>query len=73
MKRFKDNKSLLDNRRFEGTEHQKKQWLANLSRKKALQLEESLISSAFIWEWRRNFSKDRPVCLRKSLGKKCKK
>ena len=46
--------------------------LANLSWKKALRLEESLISSELIWEWRRNFSEDNPVCLRKSLRKKRK-
>ena len=69
MKRFKDNKYLLDNRRFERSVRQKNQWLANLSLKKALQLEESLISSALIWEWRRNFFDDNPLCLKKSLGK----
>jgi hypothetical protein len=70
MKRFKNNKYLLDKRRFESSEQQKKRWLRNLSFKKALRLEESLISSALIWEWRRNFSKDNPVCLKKSLQKR---
>lgn len=69
MKRFKDNKYLLDKRRFEESERQKKRWLRNLSWKKALQLEESLISSALIWEWRRNFFEDNPLCLKKSLAK----
>jgi hypothetical protein len=69
MKRLKDNKYLLDNRRFEKSMRQKNQWLANLSMKKALQLEESLISSSLIWEWRRNFFDDNPLCLKKSLGK----
>jgi len=70
MKRCKDNKYLLDKRRFEEPERQKKRWLRNLSWKKALQLEESLISSALIWEWRRNFPEDNPVCLKLSLKKK---
>ena len=69
MRRFKDNKYLLDKRRFEVTRQQKKRWLKGLSWKKALQLEESLISSALIWEWRRNFFEDNPLCLKKSLGK----
>ncbi len=69
MKRFKDNKYLLDKRRFESSQQQKKQWLMNLSCKKALQLEESLISSALIWEWRKNFFEDNPICLKKGLSK----
>lgn len=73
MKRCKDNKYLLDKRRFEESERQKKRWLRNLSWKKALQLEESLISSALIWEWRRNFPEDNPVCLKNSLVKKQKR
>ncbi|MFZ2147685.1 MAG: hypothetical protein WAV28_10750 [Sedimentisphaerales bacterium] len=69
---MKDNKGLLNKKRFEKAEQQKKQWLKNLSWKKALQLEENLISSELIWEWRRNFSKDNPVCLKISLSKKRK-
>jgi len=72
MKRFKNNKGLLDKKRFKKSEEEKKQWLRNLSWKKALQLEESLISSELIWEWRRNFPKDNPICLKNSLGKKQK-
>ena len=49
-KRFKDNKALLDKSRFEKSEQEKKQWLRNLSWKKALRLEESLLSSELIWE-----------------------
>ncbi len=71
-KRFKDNKALLDKSRFEKSEQEKKQWLRNLSWTKALRLEESLISSELIWEWRRNFPEDNPVCLRKSLATKQK-
>ena len=73
MKRFKNNKVLLDKKRFKKSEEEKKLWLRNLSWKKAIQLEESLISSELIWEWRRNFPKDNPICLKYSLGKKPKK
>ena len=72
MKESKGNKGLLDKRRFEKSEEEKKQWLKNLSWKKALQLEQSLISSELIWEWRKNFPEDNPVCLKMSLGKKQK-
>ncbi len=56
-KRFKDNKALLDKSRFEKSEQEKKQWLRNLSWKEALRLEESLLSSELIWEWRKIFLK----------------
>jgi len=72
MKQFKGNKGLLNKRRFEKAEQEKKQWLRNLSWTKALKLEESLISSELIWEWRNNFSKDNPICLKMSLVKKRK-
>ncbi len=67
-KQSKDNKALLDKSRFEKSEQEKKQWLRNLSWKKALRLEESLLSSELIWEWRRNFPEDNPICLQKSLA-----
>jgi hypothetical protein len=69
MKKFKDNKYLLDKRRFEKSEQEERRRLRNLSPKKAIRLEESLISSALIWEWRRNFPEDNPLCLKKSLAK----
>ena len=69
-KRFKDNKAMLDKSRFEKSEQEKKQWLRNLSWKKALRLEKSLLSSELIWEWRRNFPEDNPICLQKSLATK---
>jgi hypothetical protein len=71
-KRFKDNKALLDKSRFEKSEQEKKQWLRNLSWKEALRLEESLLSSELIWEWRKNFPEDNPICLQKSLAAKQK-
>jgi len=73
MKQSKDNKALLDKSRFEKSEQEKKQWLRNLSWKKALRLEESLLSSELIWEWRRNFPEDNPICLQKSLATKQKR
>ena len=71
-KQSKDNKALLDKNRFEKSEQEKKQWLRNLSWKKALRLEESLLSSELIWEWRKNFPEDNPICLQKSLAAKRK-
>jgi hypothetical protein len=73
MKRFKNNKGLLDKRRFEGLEQEKKRWLRTLSWKKAIQLEEKMLSSKLILEWRDNFSQDNPICLKKSLQDKRKK
>jgi len=72
MKQFKDNKGLLDKNRFKKAEDEKKHWLKGLSQKKALQLEESLLSSELVWEWRRNFPKDNPLCLKMSLSRKRK-
>jgi len=68
-----NNKGLLDKRRFEKSEQEKKQSLMHLSPKKALKLQESLISSELVWEWRRNFPEDNPVCLKNSLVKKQKR
>jgi len=73
MKRDKGNKGLLDGKRFESLERQKRRWLQNLSQKEALQLEEKMLSSRLILEWRDNFPPDTPVSLRKSLQKRRKK
>jgi hypothetical protein len=73
MKRAKNNKGLLDQRRFKGLEQEKKRWLRTLSWKKALRLEEKMLSSKLILEWRDNFSQDNPICLKKSLQDKRKK
>ena len=70
MKSFKGNKGLLDQKRFAVWDREKKQWLKNLSPRKALQLEESLLSSSLIWEWRKNFFDDKPLCLKDGLRKK---
>jgi hypothetical protein len=73
MKKGKGNKGLLDNKRFEFLEREKRRWLRSLSWKKALQLEEKMLSSKLILEWRDNFPADSPVSLRKSLRKRRKK
>jgi len=67
MKRLKNNKGLLDKRRFEQLEQEKRRWLQNLSWKKAIRLEEKMLSSKLILEWRDNFPQDNPICLKKSL------
>lgn len=64
------NKSLLNKRNFSWLEREKTKWLHNLSLKKAIRLQESLLSSKLIWEWRKNFSKDNPLSLKESLRKK---
>ncbi|MDO9575939.1 MAG: hypothetical protein Q7J55_05380 [bacterium] len=66
---MKKKLSILDSSRFEKMERDKLLWLKSLTMKKALRLEESLISSELIWEWRKNFFPDRPLCLRDSLEK----
>jgi hypothetical protein len=63
MRKAKGNKGMLDRERFEALEREKRRWLQNLSRKKALQLEEKMLSSRLVLEWRDNFPRDNPVCL----------
>jgi len=67
MKKAKGNKGLLDQKRFEFLEREKRRWLRNLSWKKAIRLEEKMLSSRLILEWLDNFPEDKPVCLKKSL------
>lgn len=64
MKRFRGNKELLDKEKFIWLEREKRRWLKNLSTEKVLRLEESLLSSSLVWEWRKNFAKDNPICLK---------
>lgn len=73
LKKAKGNEGLLDQKRFEALEQEKKRWLRSLSRKKALALEEKMLSSKLVLEWRDNFPPDSPVSLRKSLRKRRKK
>jgi hypothetical protein len=67
MKKAKGNKGLLDQTRFESLEREKRRWLQTLSWKKAIQLEEKMLSSRLILEWLDNFTEDKPICLKKSL------
>jgi len=67
MKRLKNNKGLLDKRRFAGLEQEKKRWLQNLSWKKAIRLAEDMLSCPLVDEWRDNFPEDKPVCLKMAL------
>jgi hypothetical protein len=67
MKRFKNNKGLLDQKRFEGLRREKEHWLRTLSWKKALRLTEEMMSSPLVGEWKDNFPEDHPICLKKSL------
>ncbi|MBN1974728.1 MAG: hypothetical protein JW787_13900 [Sedimentisphaerales bacterium] len=64
------NKGLLDKSRFEDQDRQKERWLGRLSLKDAMHLEEKMLSSRLIWEWRNNFGKDSPVCLKIFLKEK---
>ena len=58
---------LLDKSRFAQMERERERRLRSLSWKKAIRLEEKMLSSKLIWEWRKNFAKDKPVCLKISL------
>jgi hypothetical protein len=73
MKKVKGNKGLLNSKRFESLERDKRRWLRTLSWKKALRLEEKMLSSKLILEWLGNFQQDTPVCLKKSLQDRRKK
>ena len=64
------NMKLYHKRKFKLWERGKKRWLKGLSMAKAIDLEERLLSSSFIWELRKNFFADKPVCLKKLLHKK---
>ncbi len=70
MKKFKGNKGLLDKKRFEWLENERIQRLRKLTRKEAIRLEEKMLSSKLILEWRKNFGEDPPVCLKMSLRNK---
>ena len=73
MKKAKGNKGLLDQKRFESLEREKRRWLQTLSWKKAIQLEEKMLSSRLILEWLDNFTEDKPICLKKSLQNRRRK
>jgi len=72
MKKAKGNKGLLDQKRFESLEREKRRWLQTLSWKKAIRIEEDMLSCSLVDEWRDNFPEDKPVCLKISLKRKRK-
>jgi len=67
MKQDKGNWGLLNQKRFEKWEKERKRWLRGLTMKEAVRLEEKLLRSALIREWRDNFPEDKPVCLKLGL------
>lgn len=69
-KQWKKNSGLLDKRRFIIQNKEHKIWLENLTFSEAIKLEEKLISSNFILEWKNNFADDNPVCIKFSFRKK---
>jgi hypothetical protein len=72
MKKVKGNKGLLDQKRFESLEREKRRWLKSLSRKKAIRLAEDMLSCTFVDEWLDNFPQDKPICLKMALKKRRK-
>ena len=72
MKKAEGNIGLLDQKRFEALEREKKRWLRTLSWKKAIRLEEDMLSCSLVDEWRDNFPKDNPVCLAMLLKRRRK-
>lgn len=72
MKKAKGNRGLLDKKRFEGLEREKRRWLRTLSWKKAIRLAEDMLSCALVDEWLDNFPEDKPICLKMALKKRRK-
>jgi hypothetical protein len=72
MEKAKGNKGLLDRKRFECLEREKRRWLRNLSWKKAIRLAEDMLSCPLVDEWLDNFPEDKPICLKMALKKRRK-
>lgn len=72
METSKGNKGLLDKKRFEQWDKQRKQRLRKLTRKKAIRLAEEMLATPLVDEWRDNFPEDHPICLSMSLKRKRK-
>jgi hypothetical protein len=64
------DKRLFAKNKFKLWEWEKRNWLKNLSMKEAIAIEERLLSSSLLWELRKNFFADNPVCLKMLLQKK---
>jgi hypothetical protein len=73
MEKAKGNKGLLDRKRFEFLEREKRRWLQTLSQKKAIRLAEDMLSCSLVDEWLDNFPEDKPICLKLSLQNRRKK
>jgi hypothetical protein len=73
MEKAKGNKGLLDGKRFEKWERQRRQRLRKLSWKKAIRLAEDMLATPLVDEWRDNSPEDHPVCLKLSLQNRRKK
>ncbi len=73
MNKAKGNKGLLDKKRFEKLEQERRQRLRKLSWKKAIRLAEDMLATPLVDEWRNNSPQDNPVCLKKSLQDRRKK
>ena len=69
MKKAKGNKGLLDKKRFEKLEQERRQRLRKLSWKKAIRLAEDMLATPLVDEWRNNSPQDHPVCLKMLLKK----
>ncbi|MEJ2703403.1 MAG: hypothetical protein P8Z79_13270 [Sedimentisphaerales bacterium] len=72
MKEDKGNWGLLNPKRFEKWEQQRKLRLRKLSWKKAIRLAEDMLATPLVDEWRDNSPEDHPVCLKKLLERKRK-
>jgi hypothetical protein len=72
MEKSKGNKGLLDQKRFEQWEKERKQRLRKLSPQRAIRLAEEMLATPLVDEWRKNFAEDHPVCLRMSLKRRRK-
>ncbi len=72
MKKAKGNKGLLNKKRFEQWEQERRQRLRKLSWRKAIRLAEDMLATPLVDEWRDNSPEDHPVCLKMLLKRKRK-
>jgi len=66
----KSLKGILNKNNFKFLEREKARWLRNLSLRKAVQLEEMLLSCGLLREWHDNLFADKPVCLKIGLKRR---
>lgn len=73
MKKFKSNKGLFDKKRFEEFEKEKIRWLKKLSMKRAIEIEEDLLSfESSLRKFHKKSISDNPVCYKILLKRKPK-